>query len=720
MNVRPAVAKALLGLALTVLAGCGGMPGPSACAFFPGDDACDRLPVSADSSGDGIATAHYFASDGNSAYEREFQALLAQSRLDALDRANGTGRFGRDWRDVQNSGFHATYPALQRLARPLDDTELAPTQGKPGQGHFVGRWRMSRQTLYLDAAARPLAPKIFSFSGLQARSVEIVLRQAGQQPVDIGGTCNGPLAIRASGRSTTVAGASPFHLSLPVAETSVSLFPDQALTRCDLRVGSTLAPAGAPLTLLREETADPWTTALDSRYDRCPVPDPAGMEELDRVFYASRWLSQSCALPLGSPILLRKSRDGFNAKVEALLGKRLPDSALDKADPEMPLDFSSAPKLRLIYLSSLEFKADFSGRVMERLIRHHAALGTKVRVLVTDVLEREKDDAMLHRLASEFPNVELQEYRWQADHGAPFDEQISQLHKTHHIKMLTTLAEEPGRSRVIVGGRNIHDGFLFHRPLDLIRYPDLEQYGKTDGFSLNYYSNWSDFDIEIADQATVETLAAHLSTIWLRDADTNLSRPFSVPVRSIAAPRGVARHFISVPYEDGHALEAYFVELIDTAEHRIEIVNPYLNLTPDIARAFDRALARGVKIDVVGRIDLKGDIGGRFLTALNKLFVEKYGDRINIREFKAPDVVLHSKIMMIDERLVAISSVNLNNRSFFHDSENGMVVLDPAFYRRMKPVYDDYLAHSRPVASNVTIGWAYRLLFSAKWVREAF
>ncbi|WP_292328759.1 phosphatidylserine/phosphatidylglycerophosphate/cardiolipin synthase family protein, partial [Mesorhizobium sp.] len=473
-------------------------------------------------------------------------------------------------------------------------------------------------------------------------------------------------------------------------------------------------------TLLREETADPWITALDSRYDRCPVPDPAGMEELDRVFYASRWLSQTCALPLGSPTLLRKSRDGFNAKVEALLGKRLPDSAFDKADPELPLDFSHAPKLRLIYLSSLEFKADFSGRVMERLIRHHAALGTKVRILVTDVLEREKDDAMLHRLASEFPNVELQEYRWQADHGAPFDEQISQLHKTHHVKMLATLAEQPGRSRVIIGGRNIHDGFLFHRPVDLTRYPDLEQYGKTDGFSLNYYSNWSDFDMEIADPATVETLAAHLSTIWLRDADTNLSRPFSIPVRSRAAPRGVARHFISVPYEDGHALEAYFVELIDTAEHRIEIVNPYLNLTPDIARAFDGALARGVKIDVVGRIDLKGDIGGRFLTALNKLFVEKYGDRIDIREFKAPDVVLHSKIMMIDERLVAISSVNLNNRSFFHDSENGMVVLDPAFYARMKPIYQDYVAHSRPVATNVTIGWAYRLLFSDNWVREAF
>ncbi|BCG92304.1 phospholipase [Mesorhizobium sp. 131-2-1] len=721
MTRRNLACLALLWLALAAMAGCAGMPGRSACAFFPGDHACDRPPVSADATGAEIATAHYFGNDGNGAYEKRFQALLAQSRLDALDRTNGTGRFGRDWRDIHNSRFQATYRALQRLAKPLDTAEPAPAGGKPGEGHFTGRWRMSRQTLYLDAAAPPSGPRTYSFSGLEARSVEIVLRQTGLKPLDIGGTCDGPLAIRAAGRSSTIAAGSAFHLSLPAAETSVSLFPGEALTRCDLRVRSDPAPAGAPLTILREEVADPWIAALDSRYDRCPVPDPSGLEELDRVFYAGRWLSQTCALPLDKPLLLRKSRDGFNAKVEALLGARLSDSAFDKADPELPLDFSHAPKLRLIYLSSLEFKADFSGRVMERLVRHHAALGTKVRILVTDVLEREKDDALLHRLAAEFPNVQLQEYRWRADHGAPIDEQISQLHKTHHVKMLATLAEDPGRSRVIIGGRNIHDGFLFHSPVDLSRYPDLQQYGKTDGFSLNYYSNWSDFDIEFADPATVETLAAHLSTVWLRDADTNISRPFSIPVRASGRrPQGVARHFISVPYEDGHALESYFVDLIDTAEHHIEIVNPYLNLTPKLALAFDRALARGVKIDIVGRIDLKGDIGGKFLTALNKLFVEKYGDRIDIREFKAPDVVLHSKIMMIDERLVTISSVNLNNRSFFHDSENGMTVLDPAFYARMRPVYEDYLAHSNPVATIVTIPWAYRLLFSQGSVKQAF
>ncbi|TJV42638.1 MAG: phosphatidylserine/phosphatidylglycerophosphate/cardiolipin synthase family protein [Mesorhizobium sp.] len=720
MNGRASIILAVFGLALTALAGCAD-PGRNACEFLPGQAACTRPALSVGTPGPQVAAAQFFGDAGTSDYERRFLELLAHNRLGAMDRANGTEPFGRNRRDVQNRDFQATYTTLQQLAGPVAKPRLPLSGGDVGEGRFDGRWRVSRQTLYIDAAARPSAPKIFDFSGLQARSVEIVVRQAGKQPADIEGSCDGALVIRAGGGSRTIAAGAAFRFRLSGADDTASLFPSDSLNRCTATIRSSLARAGAPLAMRREEAADPALASFDSRYQRCPVPNDASLDALERVFYASRWLSQTCAVPIGQPRLLRKSRDGFNAKVEALMGAPLSDAAIDKGDPELPLDFSRAPRLKLIYLSSLEFKADFSGRIIERLIRHHAALGTKVRIMVTDVLEREKDDAMLHRLAAEFPNVELQEYRWRADHGAPIDEQISQLHKVHHVKMLATLALDPARSRVIIGGRNIHDGFLFHQPIDLSRYPDLEQYGKTDGFSLNYYSNWSDFDIEFADPTIVDTLAAHLSTIWLRDADTNLARPFSIPVRSKGGrPSGNARHFISVPYEDSHALEDYFVELVDAASHHIQIVNPYLNLTPSLARAFDRALARGVKIDIVGRIDLKGDIGGKFLTALNKLFVEEYGDRINIREFKAPDVVLHSKIMMIDERLVAISSVNLNNRSFFHDSENGMVVLDPAFYVRMKPVYDDYLAHSNPVAANVTIPWAYRLLFDDVWVRQAF
>ena len=143
-------------------------------------------------------------------------------------------------------------------------------------------------------------------------------------------------------------------------------------------------------------------------------------------------------------------------------------------------------------------------------------------------------------------------------------------------------------------------------------------------------------------------------------------------------------------------------------------------MTPKLAAAVGRALDRGVKIIVVGRIDLKGDFGGKFLTELNELFVEQYAGRIEMFEFKAPDVVLHSKILMIDGRYVSISSVNFNNRSFFHDSENGVAVLDPAFYARMRAVFDSYLARSRPVDLDVDVGLAYRLLFFSQHVDEAF
>src|SRR5690606_21139461 len=209
-------------------------------------------------------------------------------------------------------------------------------------------------------------------------------------------------------------------------------------------------------------------------------------------------------------------------------------------------------------------------------------------------------------------------------------------------------------------------------------------------------------------------LAAHIATLWHSDGETDLARPFSIEGKKTAKPAAgaTAKHFLSVPYADGRALEDYYVELIDAASETIEIVNPYLNLPRRIADAFGRAIDRGVRITLVTRIDLDGDIGGRFLTELNELFVEKYGRRITMYEFRAPDVVLHSKLLMIDGRYVSISSVNLNNRSFIQDSENGIAVLDRAFYARMKPIFDSYVARSRPIERDVDIPLVYRLLFS--------
>lgn len=686
------------------------------------DTSCERFPEEARCLRTAIAGTLLSGGGKDDAdYRRHFLPLLAADRLGRIDRSNGTGPFGRIFHDVPSRDFRARYRALSELAGTAGNAAPGGAPAAAG-GSFDAKWRVARSTLYLDSD-RPASGE-FQFSGLQAKSVEIVLRQIGSAPLELSGRCDGEVAIGGPASATVVAPGRPFRLSLGAAGSKGdrdSLHPGPGLRHCRLFPRSPTGESGS-IDVRREETADPELAELDSLYQRCPVPDPARLAPVERVFHASRWLSQTCPVPLGDADLLADAREAFNAKVEALAGSRLPESFFARGDPEAPIDLSRAPALRLIYFSYLDFKADFSGRVMERLIRYHARRGTKVRIMVTRVLERDKDRALLEQLAADHPNVQLQQFAWEAAGGAPLGEQLSAFHKTHHVKMFATLASDSSRSRVMVGGRNIHDGFLFHEPVDLSRYPNLHQYGRTNGLSLNYYSNWSDFELDVRNPAALRTLVAHLATLWHRDADTEMPRPFSVPGKRVAKPadRATARHFMSIPYADGQALEAYFVELIDAARERIEIVNPYLNPTPAIAAALERALGRGVDIIIVGRIDLGGDFGGNFLTALNALFIEKYAGRITILEYRRPDVVLHSKILMIDGTYVSVSSVNLNRRSFFHDSENGVAVLDRSFYRRMLPVFESYVARSRPADPDVRIPWAYRLLFSSSLVLEAF
>ncbi len=594
------------------------------------------------------------------------------------------------------------------------DTTVERSADGPAQ-RFDGRWRTARNTLRLAPSGPSTGGGPFFFSGLQATSTEVrVVPAPGVSHARIRMSCDGPVALA----GVTHPAGRTFEFAVAAADlpAGVTLRPAEALGRCD--GAAFFAEGSRNLVLLREEAADRALAALDSRFDLCAAP--AGGDALERAFHAGRPLSQTCVFALRDARTLIEEKESFDAKVRALLGRPLPARFYDEGDPELPLDFSAAPRLSLIYLSYLDIKADFSGRVIERLVRHHAARGAAVRIVVSDVLTHGKDRALLEALAADHHNVRLKMFRWEPRWHALPTERLSALHRVHHAKLLAALSPEPGRSTAILGGRNIHDGFLFAAPVNLSSYSHLQQY-RRGGFTLNYYSNWSDLDVAVHDDRAVRLLAAHLSTLWHDDADTKAARPFSRTTSDGAQAHagGNSRHFISVPYADGRALEAYYIDLFNAAEHTIEIVNPYLNLTEALTAALEQALARGVEVVIVGRVDLSGDLAGGAVTAVNKAFVERFGNRIAIFDFNAPDLLLHSKILMIDRRLVILSSVNLNNRSFIHDNENGLAVLDPGFYRKMKRVFDEYrLASSRVTTARVPFYW--RLLSFSRPVREMF
>lgn len=694
---RGAILVALAGL---VLSGCGG--DPTRFASIATQVAETTTPDAA-----------------GRAYGKQFAALIARDGHDRLVKANGLGP-GRQAADL-GPKIRTAERTLSDLAEPTTRQDVARLpRTSERSGTFGTGWRVARSTLYLAPAGPKSGTAPFAFSGLQARRSEIAVVSVGDRPYRLLLTCDGPMTVdgttgiatHRAGQTISIANDDPGP-----GGRQVVLRPGDRLNKCTAvaRIGKD----SRSFEIVREEKARPDVAALDRRFDVCPLPDASRLTPLQRAFYSGRWLSETCPFAPGGIDILASEEDGFNAKVRALLGRDLPPGFLKAGNPDAPLDYGRAPKLSLIYVSYLDIKADFSGRVMVRLLRHHARRGAVVRIIASDVLTRDKDRDQLERLVADNLNIELRRFRWQPPSGAQPSEALSRFHKVHHVKMLATLSPEPGRSTAILGGRNIHDGFLFPEPVDLSAFPELQHYSRKRGLTLNYYSNWRDIDIAFHSDAVVRTLAAHMSTLWNDDARTSMLRPFSVPAQGGKAAEGpVARHFISVPYADDRALETYYVQVIDAAQRSIEIMNPYLNLTPAIEAALRRALDRGVAVTVIGRVHMDGDLGGAVLTALNGEFVNAHADRIAIYDYKDPKFLLHGKLLMVDDTLTVLSSVNLNNRSFIHDSENGVAVMDPGFYQRMKAVFEDYKRASvRLDSAKVSAFW--KLLLKIRTLREA-
>ena len=651
-------------------------------------------------------------------YDKRHLALVSTDRKRRIETANGIGTSGMSADNTLNRADRNRYRKIARSGN-VDGGRHEQYHGT-GAGnirrHYDRRWRVARQVMYLGGRPSGGPAKRFAFSPVQASTAEIAFRSIAMQSLRVEGRCDGSAEIRQHRNSRTYAAGETFAFTVaPRSRDRLSnrLSPGKDTRSCTIDVSGS-GIYRDHITIARDDNSH----GVDGRYDICSMPDIDRLPPLEQVFYADRWLSQTCVMDRQEPMFLADPRDGFNAKVEMLLGRRLSDKFIDAGEPKAPLDFSRAPNLDFIYVSYLDIKADFTGKIIERLLRFHAAKGVPIRILVTEILERRKDRTLLEAIPADHPNVQLQEFRWLPARGSSYDERASGLYKTHHIKLLAALSRQKGATRMIIGGRNLHDGFLYREPLDLSRYPELQTYKVTNGLSLNYYSNFRDFDIEISDPEVVRTVAAHFSTVWNRDFETNVSPPFSIQTNGGGAKRG-ARHFISIPYADGKALERYYIELIDAAERSIEIVNPYLNPPPAVEAAIERAIARGVRIAVVARINLRGDLGGRVLTNLNKLFVEKFADRIEMYEYLEPDVVLHTKLLMIDEKLSVVASANFNHRSFIHDSENGMSFLDPAEYRRYRRLFEEYKAGSKRLTPNVDIAPHYRMLLSSKLLLKA-
>lgn len=567
----------------------------------------------------------------------------------------------------------------------------------------------------------PPAQGVFPVPGQAADPAALALVEVLGQPLRLSAVCDGPARFRPvpdppdgapAPDPAWVRAGQGLHADLGAGTRGRLVLDLGAGTGgCEL----TVDPPGAPAHILALRRQGARLDALDQGAPRCDPP-PGG-DALEGAFAAPRALSLTCPMTPGPWRLLPDALAAFDAKVQALTGRPL-GPVLALGDPDIPLDFSNAPDLDLIVLSYLNLNADYTGALMARMLEHHAARGTQVRILVADPMWGGAERALFEGLAARHPNVRLEPWRYAPRPGDGTEDQVGRIHRVQHVKLFAVIARDLARSVAMIGGRNLADGYVFAQPFDLSAHPELRQYDPEQSLIAGGFHAYQDLEVAFTGPAQVQALVAHWAELWNREPATD--RP-----RAGAAPRGTPatgprmRHFLSVPWADGGALTGLFADLIDAARVRIDIASPYLNPPPQVAAALARAVARGVQVRVLTTERVR-EAGDPFITGLNRMFAADWAGRLSVLDHDPHPRLLHTKAMVIDGRLVVLGSVNLNLRSFVHDWENGVMVLDPGLARAVTALIDGYAAQAHPIAPDAPVAGFARVLLGWPLFRRAF
>ncbi len=393
---------------------------------------------------------------------------------------------------------------------------------------------------------------------------------------------------------------------------------------------------------------------------------------------------------------LTTPESGFREKMKALLGYDVGSEFIKNQNPFAPLSFAKAPKLDAVFVSSLVFRSDFYGTALSRALKYHAEQGALINIVTTKYMMFDKDKKLLETLASEHPNFRLQEFKYhdpKYNIGRPF-RLIDSTFRNMHVKMFVTLAKNPENNVVIFGGRNVHDGFLFTEKPDYKKFPELIQYGTEDK-----WVHWNDFEMKLTSKEIASNTYAHLNRFWHRDSFTQeMNEASAVFQKKSFSDKNTFRHVMSLPYNDQQALEKLFVKMIDSASSSIKLSSPYLRPTPKIAEALERVASRGVDISIQTRINLAGDTQAWLYSEVNKESINRFYKKMKVYEWKE-NSILHSKFMLIDDKVSFIGSVNLSRRSFIQDVENGFLIHSEDVTKKMGEIFDGYIAKSLKIGT---------------------
>ena len=200
---------------------------------------------------------------------------------------------------------------------------------------------------------------------------------------------------------------------------------------------------------------------------------------------------------------------------------------------------------------------------------------------------------------------------------------------------------------------------------------------------------WRDTHIRIEGPA-VATLQWAFIDNWVRQ-DAGELPPVEYFPRLSPAGEKVLRVLATSPDRDSEIYKSLMVAM-NEAKQSIHITSAYFVPDQQIVDALIAAARRGVDVKLV----LPGVSDHDLIKYAGQAFYEQLLSG-GVKIYQLQVAVLHAKTAVIDGVWSTIGSANIDRRSFIHNYELNVVVLDPAFGRDMESAFNEDLRDSKQV-----------------------
>jgi cardiolipin synthase len=200
---------------------------------------------------------------------------------------------------------------------------------------------------------------------------------------------------------------------------------------------------------------------------------------------------------------------------------------------------------------------------------------------------------------------------------------------------------------------------------------------------------WRDTHVRIEGPA-VAPLQYSFVNLWVQQEGGELPKADYFPALPPAGDK-LVRVLAGNPEGDSDIYKALVVA-IGEARKSIHITSAYFVPDQQIVDTLAAAAQRGIDV----RLVLPGVSDHSMIRYAGQGFYDQLL-RAGVKIFELQIAVLHAKTAVIDGAWSTIGSANIDRRSFLHNYELNVVVMDPAFGRDMESAFNEDLRDSKEV-----------------------